>query len=186
MNTLFKHLAATAALITGLYIVLPPSISMAATHVDLGTASSFAVLAPTITNTGPTLLSGSAGNFYGGFGGPAPTGFPPGVAGILHNNDVVGGAALTAAGAAKTAAGSQSAISHALVPNETLTPGAYAIGTLAALSGSLTLNGGGNPGAVFVFTAPDSLTTASASVVNLTNGTQACNVFWSVGSSATL
>jgi len=186
MNRIFKRSAATVALVTALYIVLPPSISLAATHVDLTSASSFGVLAPTITNTGPTLISGTAGNFYGGFGGPAPTGFPPGVAGILHNNDALGGAALTAAGAAKTSAGLQPAVSHVLVPNETLTPGAYTIGTSAHLSGSLTLNGGGDPSAVFVFTAPDSLTTASASTINLIGNAQACNVFWSIGSSATL
>ena len=186
MNTFFKRSAATVALITALYIVLPPSISMAATHVDLGTASSFGVLAPTITNTGSTLISGTAGSFYGGFGGPAPTGFPPGVAGALHDNDALANSALTAAGAAKTAAGLQPAVSHVLVPNETLTPGVYAIGVLASLSGSLTLNGGGDPNAVFVFTAPSSLTTASGSVVNLIGNAQACNVFWSIGSSATL
>eukprot|EP01037_Dinobryon_pediforme_P005853 gene5853-5921_t len=77
-------------------------------------------------------------------------------------------------------------VSHVLVPSETLTPGAYDIGTLALLSGSLTLNGNGDPNAVFVFTAGSSLTTASASTVLLTNGAQACNVFWQVTSSATL
>ena len=191
MKTIFKRSAATVALVTALYIVLPPSISMAATHVDLGTASTFGVLAPTITNTTtntlpPTVISGTAGSFYGGFGGPAPTGFPPGVAGALHNNDLIGGAALTAAGLAKIAADSQPAVSHVLVPNETLTPGAYAIGTNALLSGSLTLNGGGDPNAVFVFTSPDALTTASSSVISLIGNAQACNVFWSIGSSATL
>ena len=54
------------------------------------------------------------------------------------------------------------------------------------LTGSLTLNGGGNPNAMFVFQAGSTLTTASASSVNLINGAQACNVFWQVGSSATL
>jgi len=186
MKTIFKRSAATVALVTALYIVLPPSISMAATHVDLTAASTFGVLAPTITNTGSTVISGTAGSFYGGFGGPAPTGFPPGVAGALHNNDALASAALTAAGAAKTAANLQPAVSHVLVANETLTPGAYAIGTNALLSGSLTLNGGGDPNAVFVFTAPDSLTTGSNSVISLIGNAQACNVFWSIGSSATL
>ena len=186
MNVIFKRSAATVALITALYIVLPPSISMAATHVDLGNASSFGVLAPTITNTGSTVISGTAGSSYGGFGGPTPTGFPPGVAGALHNNDALANLALTDAGHAVTVAGSQLAVSHVLVPNEILTPGAYAIGTLAHLSGSLTLDGGGDRNAVFVFTAPDSLTTASASIIHLMGSAQACNVFWSIGSSATL
>ncbi len=43
-----------------------------------------------------------------------------------------------------------------------------------------------NPNALFVFQAGSTLTTASASSVNLINGAQACNVFWQVGSSATL
>src|SRR6202030_2355200 len=47
-------------------------------------------------------------------------------------------------------------------------------------------NGGGNPNAVFVFQAGSTLTTGSASTVNLINGAQSCNVFWQVGSSATL
>src|ERR1039458_3650047 len=55
-----------------------------------------------------------------------------------------------------------------------------------ALSGSLTLNGGGNADAVFIFQAGSTLVTASGSTVVLENGAQACNVFWQVGSSATL
>jgi len=54
------------------------------------------------------------------------------------------------------------------------------------ITGTLTLDGGGDPNAVFVFQAGSSLTTASASSVVLINGAQACNVFWQVGSSATL
>jgi len=54
------------------------------------------------------------------------------------------------------------------------------------LTGNLTLNGGGNPNAVFIFDTSFALTTSSSSTVTLTNGTQACNVFWLVGSQATL
>ena len=68
----------------------------------------------------------------------------------------------------------------------TLTPGVYTFSSAAQLTGVLTLNGLGNPNAVFIFNIGSSLTTASASVVNLINGAQGGNVFWKVGSSATL
>ena len=54
------------------------------------------------------------------------------------------------------------------------------------LTGTLTLDAQGDPNAVFVFQAGSTLITASASQVRLVNGAQACNVFWKVGSSATL
>jgi hypothetical protein len=54
------------------------------------------------------------------------------------------------------------------------------------ITGTLTLDAQGDPNAVFVFKAASTLITASASIVNLVNGAKACNVFWQVGSSATL
>jgi hypothetical protein len=68
----------------------------------------------------------------------------------------------------------------------TLAPGIYNSASSLGLTKQLTLNGGGNPNALFVFQAGSTLTTASGSSVVLTNGAQACNVFWQVGSSATL
>ncbi len=68
----------------------------------------------------------------------------------------------------------------------TLTPGVYRNASSLALTGALTLDAQGDPNAVFVFQAGSTLTTASASQVRLANGAQACNVFWKVGSSATL
>jgi hypothetical protein len=69
---------------------------------------------------------------------------------------------------------------------QTLAPGVYNSASSIGLSGALTLNGGGNPNAIFVFQAGSTLTTGSASQINLINGAQSCNVFWQVGSSATL
>ena len=54
------------------------------------------------------------------------------------------------------------------------------------ITGTLTLDAQGDPNAVFIFKAASTLITASASSVNLVNGAQAANVFWLVGSSATL
>jgi hypothetical protein len=70
---------------------------------------------------------------------------------------------------------------------QTLTAGAYnsASGTFE-ITGTLTLDAQGDPNAVFVFQMASTLVTASASVVNVINGANACNVFWQVGSSATL
>src|SRR6202030_2048586 len=68
----------------------------------------------------------------------------------------------------------------------TLVPGVYNFSSSAQLTGGLTLNGLGNPNSVFIFKIGSTLTTASASTVLLINGAQGGNVFWQVGSSATL
>jgi type VI secretion system secreted protein VgrG len=67
-----------------------------------------------------------------------------------------------------------------------LGPGVYCFSTSAQLTGTLTLNGGGNPNAIFIFQTGSTLTTASASVVQAINGAQAANIFWQIGTSATL
>ena len=68
----------------------------------------------------------------------------------------------------------------------TLTPGVYCFSSSAQLTGTLTLNALGNPGAVWVFQIGSTLTTASGSSVVFINGGQPCGAFWQVGSSATL
>jgi hypothetical protein len=68
----------------------------------------------------------------------------------------------------------------------TLVSGVYRSTSSMGLTGTLTLNGGGNLDSVFIFQAGSTLTTASSSTIALENGAQACNVFWQVGSSATL
>jgi hypothetical protein len=67
-----------------------------------------------------------------------------------------------------------------------LGPGVYHFNTSAQLTGTLTLNGGGNANAIFVFQIGSTLTTASNAIVVAQNGAQAANIFWQVGSSATL
>jgi hypothetical protein len=68
----------------------------------------------------------------------------------------------------------------------TLTAGVYRFSSSAQLTGTLTLNAQGNANAVFIFQIGSTLTTASSSSVLVINGGQNCNVFWQVGSSATL
>ena len=70
--------------------------------------------------------------------------------------------------------------------SRTLLPGAYRYATSAQLTGALTLDAVGDPNAQFIFQIGSTLTTASASSVALINGASACNVFWQIGSSATL
>ena len=69
-----------------------------------------------------------------------------------------------------------------------LAGGVYAVSSKGAMSltGNLTLDGGGDPNSVFIFQTDSTLVTGSGSTVSLINGAQECNVFWQVGSSATL
>ncbi len=154
--------------------------------VGLGTAGSFAVLAgSTVTNTGPSVINGDLGLSPG----TAVTGFPPGtVHGTIHAADAVAGQAKSDLTTAyNDAAGRIPPLSvSGDLGGLTLTPGVYKSGSSLGLTGTLTLDAQGNPNAVFIFQAGSTLTTASGSHVKLINGAQPCNVFWKVGSSATL
>ena len=171
-------LSALALLVSDALAAQPP--------VGLGTDGAFAVLAgQTVTNTGPSTINGNLGVSPGA----AVTGFPPGtVNGTIHEADAVASQAqLDLTTAYNDAAGRTP---FATVPADltglTLTPGVYKNASALALTGSLTLNAQGNPSAVFIFQAGSTLITGSGSSVNLINGAQPCNVFWQVGSSATL
>jgi hypothetical protein len=170
-----------------LFIASQPALAETA-PVGLGTAGSFAVLAgTTVTNTGPSTISGDLGVSPG----TAVTGFPPGIVsnGTIHSADgVAGGAQSDLTTAYNDAAGrSPTANVPAFIgAGQTITPGVYKASSSLDVGGSLTLDAGGDPNAVFIFQAPSTLITDSASSVILTNGAQACNVFWQVGSSATL
>jgi hypothetical protein len=155
--------------------------------VGLGTAANFAVLAgTTVTNTGPSTIAGSVGVSPG----TAITGFPPGqvTSGAIHSADAVAQQAqsdLTTAyldAAARTPAAPVTSD----LGGQTLDPGVYKATSGMGLTGTVTLDGHGDPNAVFIFQAGSTLTTAAGSSVALTGGAQACDVFWVVGSSATL
>jgi uncharacterized repeat protein (TIGR01451 family) len=160
--------------------------ALAATAPTLGAAGSFAVLgASTVTNTGPTTITGDLGLYPG----TSITGFPPGlvVSGTKHAADATALAAQNDATIAYNALGQacDTTISADL-GGSTRTPGVYCSGSSMGLTGTLTLDAQGNPDAVFIFKMGSTLTTASGSKVVMINGGQNCNVFWQVGSSATL
>jgi hypothetical protein len=146
----------------------------------------FAVLAgSTVTNTGPTMITGDVGVNPGS----AVTGFPPGLAsGAIHKADGAAAqaqAALTAGYIDAAGRSGGTTVAGDLV-GKTFTAGVYKSTSSLALSGDVTLDAQGDPAAVFIFQISSTLTTGSGSHVILANGAKACNVFWQVGSSATL
>jgi hypothetical protein len=155
--------------------------------VALGSAGTFSVLASsTVTNTGPTVVTGDVGVSPG----TAVTGFPPGmvVGGAIHTADgPAGSAQIDLTTAYNDAAGrtTPSSVSGDL-GGLTLPPGLYKSTSFLNLTGILKLDGQGNTNSVFIFQIASALTTFSGSQVILLNGAQAANVFWQVGSSATL
>ena len=176
---------ASVGLVTFLCGAAPVS---AQTAPSLGSAQSFAVLGgSTVTNTGSSTITGDLGVSPGS----AVTGFPPGlvVSGTIHAADATALAAQNSVTTAYNSLTSQACTQDLTgqdLGGKTLTAGVYCFSSSAQLTGTLTLNAQGNAAAVFIFKIGSTLTTASASSVVVTNGGAPCNVFWQVGSSATL
>ena len=154
---------------------------------SLGTSQSFAVLGgSTVTNTGPSVLTGDLGVSPGA----AIVGFPPGTrTGTTHAADA---AALQAQNDVTTqynvlsAAACTNNLTGVNLGGLTLTPGVICFASSAQLTGTLTLNAQGNANATFIFQTGSTLTTAAGSSVVLINGGNPCGVAWKIGSSATL
>jgi LruC domain-containing protein len=183
-----------------------PNALLAQSAPALGNAQSFAVLgSSTVTNTGNTVINGNLGVSPGS----AVTGFY--VPGIVNGGTIYSGA-VSIAGAAQIAAqaafnymtgltaGSGNAYTGATDIGDgtangikSFVPGVYTFASSAQLTGTLVLNDGGNPNAVFVFKMGSTLTTAatspaiaSGSQIVMSSGGRGANVFWQVGSSATI
>ena len=165
------------------------SLALAATAPPLGTTETFAVLgASTVTNTGSSVINGDLGVWPG----LAIVGFPPGtVNGTTHAGDAVALQAQSDLVIAYNDLAGQACdldLTSQDLGGMTLTPGAYCFSSSAQLTGTLTLDAQGDSNAVFVFQIGSTLTTASGAVVQVinVNGGSDCNIFWQVGSSATL
>jgi len=188
--------AALAAIGTGLGLstaraLQPPrtaGTSAAQAPVVLGSSSNFAVLAgSTVTNTGATTVNGDIGLFPG----TAVTGFGPGIVnGTINAGDPVAEQAQIDLTIAYNDAAGRSVDAVIVAGNLgglTLTSGLYkSTSSLEISSGDLTLDALGDANAVFIFQMASTLTTTMGRQVILSGGADASNVFWQVGSSATL
>jgi type VI secretion system secreted protein VgrG len=155
----------------------------------LGTADSFGVLgASTVTSTGNTVVNGNVGLYPG----TSITGFGPGIVnGTIYNNNAVAQQAQADALTAYNILAGEP-VFHVLTGQDLgtliLAPGVYFFSSSAQLTGTLTLSGNG----LYDFQIGSTLTTAAGAPSNpgssvvLTGGAQACQVFWQVGSSATI
>jgi hypothetical protein len=156
--------------------------------VALGSAGDFAVLAgSTVTNTGLTSVVGDLGVSPG----TAVTGFPPGaIVGVQHAGDPIAAQGVAALATAYADAAGRTLCPVTVVGNlggQTLPPGLYkSTSSIEISSGNLTLDAGGNASAVWIFQAASTLITTSGRQVILSGGAKSSNVFWQVGSSATL
>jgi hypothetical protein len=164
--------------------------SCQASPVPLGSAATFEILAgSTVTNTGATVITGGD---LGLSPGSAVTGFPPGILtppAVMHVTDPIAAQAqldLTTA-YLYTAGLPGGAVLAGDISGLTFTPGLYKNSSTVILSaGNVTLDALGNANATFIFQISSTLTTIGSTHVLLAGGAQAKNVFWQVGSSATL
>ena len=159
--------------------------------IALGSANSFAILAgSTVTSVGPTQINGDLGVSPGS----AVVGFPPGnVTGATHAADGAAGQAKNDLLSAYNDAAGR--LGSAVLPGNlgglTFTPGLYNNQSSTMISGTgtsaiFTLDAQGDANAVFIFQMASTLTTDPGTSIVLSGGAKAANVYWQVGSSATL
>jgi hypothetical protein len=163
-----------------------PPESAALNDVPLASAGSFAVLGGSaVTSAGLTVLRGNLGVSPG----TSITGFGPGI----DDGITYAGGPVAAQAQADLATAYNSVVARknptavpADIGGKTITPGLYAAPVSLGITGTATLDGQNNPASVFIFQIPSTLTTAVKSKIVLTKDASACNIFWQVGSSATL
>jgi hypothetical protein len=171
-------------LLVAAFTLCPTAMAQQQSAVFLGSAGTFAVLSgTTVTNTGPTIINGNLGVWPG----TAVTGFGPGVVnGREEAGTVVAQDAQASLNIAYNDAAARTSVAiHSLAGDMsglTLAPGLYKSTSTLSLSGTLTLHGSG----VYIFQIASGLTVGSGGTVVLSGGATSANVFWQVGSSATL
>ncbi len=176
--------------VVGIAIAAFPSLAMAAvTQPRLLSAGNFTVMAASaITNTGPTTITGNLA--ISPNKASSVKGFPPGVVtGAKDQDNAVAIKAQTDLVTTYNDAANAKPFKNMSGVNlggKTLTPGVYRFNSSAQLTGTLTLNGEGRSGSLFIFQIGSTLTTASRARVALIGRANSCNVFWKVTSSATL
>ena len=169
--------------------VLPPAGPLA---INLGCAEPFGIIAgSTITSTGPSIINGNIALSPGS----ALIGFPPGV---INGTQEITTPAAAAAMECLTSAfieGQGRSLNAISLPGQlgglTLAPGLYSNSSTSGISGTgangiLTLDAQGNSNAVWIFQIGSTLNTDPATSIVLAGGAKAANIFWIVGTSATL
>jgi ice-binding like protein len=159
---------------------------------SLGTAATYGILAgASVTCASSATFPSTINADVGISPGNTLTGFPPCI--ITGNTNLANSAALTAQNYALAAYNDLAGMPCGTVVGtvdmggSTKTAGVYCSGSTLGVTGTLTLDGGGNSNALFVFQAGSSLTTGGANPnIKLINGAQAKNVWWQIGSSATI
>ena len=175
-------------LVLGAAVMLPHAVATAGqAPVFLGTAAQFAVLAgATVTSTGGTTVGDLALS-----PGSDVTGFPPGtVNGTMHLSDPAAAQAQADLTTAYNDAAGRTLAPVTVAGNLgglTLTPGLYkSTSGLEITSGDLTLDAQGDANAIFIFQMASTLVTTEGRHVILSGGAKAANIYWQVGTSATL
>jgi len=176
---------AIAPLVTAVNLCPSPGATPATMGtVGPGSAGNYTVLAgQSISNTGLTMITGNLGLEPG-----SSVGLGLNVSGSVDvdNANAINGQNILTAAINDAASRTPTATLPAELGGTTLVGGVYTTGSTFSISAApLTLDGQGNPNTVWIFQVPTSLTTVTGNVV-LTNMANGCNVFWQVGSSATL
>lgn len=190
-----KYVSASLLAIAVFFFAISAQPASAQSVPPLGAAQSFAALGGTaITATGSAVISGNVGVSPGS----AVTGFPPA---IVQNGQIYTGAASLAGEAQNSAltaynnlkgqaCNSANNLTGKILGQTpgflTVVPGVYCFDTSAQLNQILTLDDGGDPNAIFIFQIGTTLTTASSSQVVMSGGGRGTNVYWQVGTSATI
>ncbi|MEO9176592.1 MAG: ice-binding family protein, partial [Gaiellales bacterium] len=172
--------------VAGLWLPVAPADAAPTTMVDLGAASTYAVFSgASVGNTvsAPGAAHTTLRGDLGVVANTQPTGFPPGIVTGAAN---IGNAAAASADAdlvtayTEVAARTGGAPLAGALAGATITPGLYAIAGAVSNTTTVTLDGGGDPSAVFVFQVNGAMAMAAGSHVVLVNGAQASHVFWQV------